>query len=282
MQTQRQEKFGPYLIMLAPIMIFMAALFAYPLIDIFMRGFGSPDRFPQTEQYRRLFGSPIYLRILWNTFEISLVVTLATLVLSYPVAYLIATARRSVSYLLIVCTLVPFFTSLLVRTYGWMVVLSPEGLLNQALALAGLNPVTLLYNRIGVVVGMTYTLLPYMILTLGSIFRGIDPSLMRAAGILGASNLRAFAHVFFPLSLPGVLSGSLLVFLLAIGYFITPALIGGGRDQMIAMVIYEQVDKSLNWEFASALSTVLFLCTGIVFLVYARVFGLGKALESKR
>lgn len=271
-----------HIAMLAPILVFIVVFFAYPMLDMVARSFGYPDHFATLEQYQRMFSKTLYLRILWNTFEISIVVTLLTLILSYPVAYLIATGSRSTSMLLTVCTLVPFFTSLLVRTYGWMVVLSPEGLLNQALAMAGLPGMQLLYNRSGVLIGMTYTLLPYMILTLSSVFRGIDPTLMRAAGLFGASNLRAFLHVFLPLSMPGVLGGSLLVFLLSVGYFITPALIGGGKDQMIAMVVYEQIDKSLNWEFAAALSTLLFASTLLVFFGYARLFGLGKALEAKR
>jgi putative spermidine/putrescine transport system permease protein len=271
-----------YAAMLLPVMIFIAILFFYPLVDIGMRGFGYPENFPSAERYERILSRSVYLRILFNTFEISLVVTLLTLLIGYPVAYLISTGNRFLSSFLIVCTLVPFFTSLLVRTYGWMVILSPEGLLNQALVALGLSPVQLLYNRAGVVIGMTYSLLPYMILTLSSVFRGIDPALMRAAGMFGASGIRAFLHVFLPLSMPGVLGGSLLVFLLASGYFITPALMGGGRDQMIATVIYEQINKSLNWEFAAALSTLLFVSTLILFFGYARIFGLKKALESKR
>ncbi|TPJ43987.1 ABC transporter permease [Mesorhizobium sp. B2-7-1] len=271
-----------YALMLLPVLALIGFLFIYPMVDMVARSLGSTQGTLTTQYYAPIFSKTIYLRVLWNTFEISLLTTLVTLVLAYPVAYLIATGRRPLSLFLTVCTLIPFFTSLLVRTYGWMVILSPEGLLNEALGLLGLGPVALLYTRGAVLVGMTYSLLPYMVLTLASVFRGIDPGLMRAAGLFGASNVRAFLHVYFPLSLPGVLGGSLLVFLLAIGYFITPALLGSGRDQMIAMIVYEQVDRSLNWEFAAALSTLLFATTLVVFFVYARVFGLGKALEAKR
>jgi len=271
-----------YALMLIPVLALIGFLFVYPMVDMVARSLGSTQGTLTTQYYAPIFSKTIYLRILWNTFEISLLTTLVTLVLAYPLAYLIATGGRALSLLLTVCTLIPFFTSLLVRTYGWMVILSPEGLLNEALGLLGFGPVTLLYTRGAVLIGMTYSLLPYMVLTLASVFRGIDPGLMRAAGLFGASNVRAFLHVYFPLSLPGVLGGSLLVFLLAIGYFITPALLGSGRDQMIAMVVYEQVDRSLNWEFAAALSTLLFATTLVVFFVYARVFGLGKALEAKR
>ena len=268
--------------MLAPILVFVAVLFIYPMIEMVGRSVGLSQGALTTEFYSPIFSKTIYVRILVNTFLISLLTTVITLVLAYPVAYMIATGSRTTSLLLSFCTLVPFFTSLLVRTYGWMVLLSPEGLLNQLLTGFGLEPVSLLYTRTAVLIGMVYSLLPYMVLTLASVFRGIDPSYMRAAGLFGASNVRAFQHVFFPLSLPGVLGGSLLVFLLAIGYFITPALLGSGRDQMIAMVVYEQVQRSLNWEFAAALSTLLFATTLVVFFVYARVFKLGKALEAKR
>jgi ABC-type spermidine/putrescine transport system permease subunit I len=268
--------------MLLPLLLFLAVFFVYPMLDLFGRSFlGEAGGFT-VHHYIRVFSTPVYLHLFWNTFQIALVVTLITLLIGYGLAYYMSVARPAIVAALMFCTLLPFFTSILVRTYGWMVILSPEGILNQALALIGLPPVQLLYNRTGVLIGMVYALLPYMVLTLYSVFRGIDGKLMRAAANLGATPRQTFLFIFWPLSLPGVVAGSLLVFILALGYFVTPALMGGGRDQMIAMLIYENVDKALNWEFAAALSTILLSCTLLCLWAYNRLVGLQGLLESQR
>lgn len=233
------------------------------------------------KHYQQAARDPVYLKVFWITFEIAFSITLLVLVLSYPLAYVLATTRARTAQFLVLCVLVPFFTSVLVRTYAWMVILSPQGILNSILGALGLDPFKLLYNRAGVLLAMGYTLLPYMVLTLYSVMRGIDRELLRAAHNLGASDWQAFRRVFLPLSLPGVAGGSLLVFMLALGYFVTPRLVGGDRDQMIAMVIEEQISMTVNWHFAAALSVLLLSVTLVGFVVYNRMVGFRSLLESR-
>jgi putative spermidine/putrescine transport system permease protein len=277
---RRRERRWIYLLMLLPALGFLGVLFVYPMLDIVFRSITGPHGFT-TEHYRRVVERPIYLRVFWITFQIAFTVTVLTLLLGYPLAYVLSTVRRRVASLLLIFILIPFFTSILVRTYAWMVILGPQGLINQLLAVLSLGSLSLLYNRIGVLIGMTYALLPYMVLTLYSVMRGIDRNLLQAAYNLGASDWLAFRRVFFPLSLPGVVGGSLLVFILALGYFITPRLMGGDRDQMIAMLIEYQVEFALNWNFASALAVILLVITLSGFALYNRVVGLRALFESK-
>lgn len=270
----------PYLLLLAPAVIFLALMFTYPLVDILLRSIRG-DTGLSAEHYTRVIERPVYLQVFWITLEIAAAVTVLTLLLGFPLAYVLASVRGRWASLLMLGVLMPFFTSILVRTYAWMVILGSDGLLNHALRALGLGAVTLLYNRAGVLIGMTYALLPYMVLTLYSVIRGIDRDLLLAARNLGAGDWQAFRRVFLPLSLPGVAGGSLLVFILALGYFITPRLMGGDRDQMVAMVIENQVELALNFNFASALATLLLLATLVGFLLYERVAGLQTLFESK-
>jgi putative spermidine/putrescine transport system permease protein len=184
---------------------------------------------------------------------------------------------------LLIFIVVPYFTGSLVRTYAWMVLLGREGVVNQLLLRSGLadRPLPLMYNRFGVLVGMSYILLPYMILALYAVMKGIDPGLLRAARALGATGFQAFCRVFLPLTLPGIGGGTLLVFILSLGFFVTPALMGSPRETMIAMVIENQVGVLLNWGFASALAMVLLAATVLGFLVYDRVLGLERLFEAK-
>jgi ABC-type spermidine/putrescine transport system permease subunit I len=177
----------------------------------------------------------------------------------------------------------PFFTSIIVRTYAWMVLLGRNGIVNQYLMALHLTdaPLPLLYNQAGVVIGMTYVLLPYMVLTVYSVMRGIDPELVRAAHSLGASRLQAFRRVFLPLSLPGIAGGTLLVFILSLGFFITPALMGGPGDMMIAMLIEREVEITLNWAFASALAVVLLALTLVGFVGYNHIVRLERVFEGR-
>lgn len=266
--------------LLIPALLFLAALFAYPMVDIVWRSFAGAGGI-SLMHYGQVIAHPVYLRVFEITFEIALTVTVIALILGYPVAYFLAHASKRVAHIIMACVLLSLFTNILVRTYAWMIILGPEGALNQMLRLAGLGEVNLLFNRYGVLIGMVYALLPYMVLTLYSVMQGIDRSYLRAARNLGASDWKAFWHVFLPMSLPGVVGGALLVFILAVGYFITPRLLGGPRDQMIAMVIEEQVELGVDWGFASALAIILLLLTTAGFILYDRVVGLKTLLESK-
>jgi putative spermidine/putrescine transport system permease protein len=219
----------------------------------------------------------IYRDVLWRTFGTSAVVTIACLLLGFPVAYLIAAQPAARAGPLLALVLLPFWTPILVRTAAWVVLLQNEGLVNGALVALGIleRPVQLVYNRIGVYVAMTHVLLPFMILPLYSVMRAIPPAYMRAALSLGARPAEAFVRVYLPQAMPGIAAGCLLTFILAIGYYITPALIGGAGDQMIAYFIAFNVTDTGNWGLAAALGTVLLGATLVLYLLYAKIVGAG-------
>ena len=270
-----------HLLLLLPALVVLAVLFAYPLLGIVNRSVYKGGY--TLDPYRQVFGVPVYLQVLVATFKISAVVTVVCLALGYPLAYVLATRRPRTAQLLMIIVVLPFFTSIIVRTYAWMVLLGRNGLVNQYLIALGLTdkPLPLLYNQAGVVIGMSYVLLPYMVLTVYSVMRGIDPGLVRAAHSLGASRLQAFRRVFLPLSLPGIAGGTLLVFILSLGFFITPALMGGPGDVMIAMLIEREVEITLNWSFASALAVVLLALTLAGFAGYNRIVRLERIFEGR-
>lgn len=220
----------------------------------------------------------IYQAAFARTFLISGTVTLLCLILGYPVAYLLATLPPRQSNRLMIFVIVPFWTSLLVRTTAWYVLLQPNGVVNALLAQAGLTrePLALMFNRTGVLVGMTHVLLPFMILANYAVMRGISPSYQRAAVSLGAHPAIAFLRVYVPQTLPGIGTGTFLVFVLAIGYYITPALLGGGGDEMISQLIAFQMDRQLNWGLAGALSVYLVLLTLAVYFVFNHFVGVDR------
>ena len=270
-----------HLLLLLPALVVLAVLFAYPLLGIVNRSVYKGGY--TLALYRQVFGVPVYLQVLVATFKVSAVVTAFCLALGYPLAYMLTTRRPRTAQLLMIIVVLPFFTSIIVRTYAWMVLLGRNGIVNQYLIALGLTdkPLGLLYNQAGVVIGMSYVLLPYMVLTVYSVMRGIDPALVRAAHSLGASRFQAFRRIFLPLSLPGIAGGTLLVFILSLGFFITPALMGGPGDVMIAMLIEREVEITLNWSFASALAVVLLAVTLVGFAGYNRIVRLERVFEGR-
>jgi ABC-type spermidine/putrescine transport system permease subunit I len=263
---------------LLPIMVFLVVFFFVPIGTLLQRSFFDPNF--TLKNYAHIFLEPVYLHVLWITFEIAGMVTLATAVLGYPFAYAIYRTSGVLHWVLLGLALLPFWTSLLVRTFSFMILLQNQGPINQIfLALHFVDePVPLVYNLFGVLFGMTYMLLPYFVLPLYSTLDRIDPMLERCALGLGASRVRAFFSTVFPLSLPGVLSGAALVFMLSLGFFVTPALLGGPKQQMISTLIESQVNQLLNWGFASALCFVLILST-IVF--GGLLYGIGVLYSRK-
>ncbi len=219
----------------------------------------------------------IYVPLFLRTFRISLLITALCLVLGFPVSYLLATLPLRMSNLLMIMVLLPFWTSLLVRTTSWIVILQQQGVLNDLLVWIGIiadrNRISMIYNQTGTVIAMTHILLPFMVLPLYSVMRTISPSYMRAAQSLGAHPWEAFWRVYAPLTLPGVGAGCLLVFILAIGYYITPALVGGTSGQLISNMIAYHMQKSLNWGLAAALGTLLLAAVLILYWVYNRLVG---------
>ncbi|MHA1600270.1 MAG: ABC transporter permease [Alphaproteobacteria bacterium] len=222
----------------------------------------------------------VYITIWLRTIYVGGLVTLLGLLLGYPVAYLLATLPVRTSNLLIILVLLPFWTALLVRTTSWIVVLGQNGVLLETLAWLGLvgdiNRPQLIYNMTGTIVAMTHILLPFMILPLYSVMKGISPTYMRAARSLGATPAQAFVKVYMPQTVPGVGAGSILVFILAIGYYITPALVGGQHGTLISNFIAFHMQKSLNWGFAAALGTILALGVLVLYYFYDRVVGINK------
>ncbi|HYD46384.1 MAG TPA: ABC transporter permease [Phenylobacterium sp.] len=217
----------------------------------------------------------VFVGVFARTFEISAAVTLLCLLLGYPLAYLLASAPPRTASWLMILVLLPFWTSVLVRSTAWAVLLQTNGVINESLQWLNLisEPLRLIYNRTGVLVAMTHVLLPFLVLPLYGVMRGVPADLTRAALSLGATPLQAFLRIYLPQTLPGVSAGALLVFVLALGYYVTPALVGGAGDQMISAFIAFYTNQSLNWGMAAALSIVLLAATLALMALYARVAG---------
>ena len=220
----------------------------------------------------------IHVTLFLRTIEISIVVTLATLLLGYPVAFLMASLPLRTSNLLLILVLLPFWTSLLVRTTAWIAMLQSSGVVNDLLVFFGVTAddarFSLIYNKTGTLIAMTHILLPFMILPIYSVMKTISPSFVMAAKSMGATNWTAFWRVYFPMTIPGVGAGAILVFILAIGYYITPALVGGQDGQMISNIIDFHMRKSLNWNLAAALGLVLLIFILFFFWLYDRFVGI--------
>lgn len=271
-------------VLLAPALLFLLVFFIYPMADMLLRSLDGQGQGYTLEHYVRLASEPVWLKIISITFQISLLTTLCTLLLGYPLAYLLSALRPRMAGLLMILVIIPYFTSILVRTYAWMVLLGTDGIVNRLLIDLGLidSPLALMYNRFAVLLGMSYVLLPYMVLALYSVMRGIDSSLLRAAHSLGASRLSAFLRIFLPLTFPGIAAGGLIVFIMSLGFFVTPALMGSDLDTMISMVIQQQVETYFDWSFASSLAAVLLALTLIAFFVYERVVGMEHLFRAKQ
>jgi putative spermidine/putrescine transport system permease protein len=214
----------------------------------------------------------VFARILLRTFQISAIVTACCLLLGYPLAYWLSTLTARQANLLMILVLVPFWTSILVRVAAWIVLLQREGLVNSALMGAGVlgEPLTLLFNRTGVIVSMTHILLPFMILPLYSVMKSVPPTYLRAAVSLGSAPLAAFFRVYVPQTLPGVGAGGLLVVILSIGYYVTPALLAA-PDQMLSYYIAQYTNVDVNWGMACALGAILLAATLVLYALYRRV-----------
>jgi putative spermidine/putrescine transport system permease protein len=246
-------------VLIAPSLVLLVALFLYPLGALTWRSFTEPT-FGLTN-YTDALGSSLVWRVLRTTFEIAGIVTVISLVCGYPVAYVLANSSPTVRRRLLVFVLIPFWTSTLVRTYSWVVILGRQGPLNWLFDHAGIGQRQLLYNRTGTLIGMVHIMLPYMILSLYPILRGIDKAYTQASASLGASGLTTFRRVYLPLSAPGIVAGCMVVFILSLGFFITPALLGGQHDLMASMFIDVQVERLLNWGLATAVSVILLVLT---------------------
>jgi len=263
--------------LLMPALLLLVIFFLLPVLSLLLRSVLEPSLGMQN--YAQLVGSTTYLRVFGNTFLVATVVTLATLAIGFPTAWLLAIAPRKLSSLLFAIMLLSMWTNLLARTFAWMVLLQQTGPINRMLMALGIisEPLTLVNNLIGVTIGMTYIMLPFLVMPLHATLRSIDPSTLRAAAICGASRWQAFWRVLVPLAMPGVASGALMVFVMALGYFVTPALLGGASYMMLAELIAQLVQQLLNWGLAGAAAFVLLAVTLSLYALQLRFTGGARA-----
>ncbi|WP_433515782.1 ABC transporter permease [Nonomuraea sp. CA-143628] len=242
-------------LLILPALIALAVFFLYPLISMVVSAFTDPT--PGLGNFAWFFGEPQNLKVLGRTFTTGLWVTVIALVVSYPYAYAMTLAGPRARAVLTLLVLVPFWTSLMVRTFAWVILLQDTGVINGALQAIGLGPFSLIRTQTGVVIGMVQLLMPFMVLPLYAVMSGIDRRLLTAAGSLGAHPVKAFVKVYLPLSLPGVSAGCLTVFISALGFYVTPALLGSPTDALISQQIFTQVNGLLKWGRGGAMGVVL-------------------------
>ena len=273
-----------------PAVLFLLLLFVYPtallVVLSAVDGYGNIT----VSHYSRLFDQGLYTKVLLITLKVAAWTTTFAIIAGYPVAYLLANVRSSLRNTLIIWVLLPFWTSFLVRTFAWLVLLGRKGAINDLLIAVGIldYPIKIIYNFTGVMIGMVHALMPLCVLTMLAVMENIDTNLTKAAGTMGARRGQSFWRIYFPLSLPGVAAGGLLIFVTSLGFFITPALLGGARDTMIVQLIMFQIDSMLNWGFAGAISMLLLATVLLIFFFYDRWLGLstlsggtqGKATSS--
>jgi len=254
-----------------PPLLVVAVFFVWPLAMVILRSFTDPAL--GLQNYTRVFGGGPYMQVIWITIETAAIVTLLCLVTAYPVAYVMSKAEGRRLHLMAAMVIIPLWTSVVIRSYAWMVVFQRRGVLNEALVASGIadKPIHFIPGSLAVNVGMVHIMLPFMVLPLVANMRSIDRSLLTAANVLGASPFTAFRKIFLPLSLPGVLAGSTLVFMMSLGFFITPALLGGPRRMMAAVLIEQQANRLLDWGLASALATVLLAITLVIYAAHVRL-----------
>ncbi|GLW98238.1 ABC transporter permease [Microtetraspora sp. NBRC 16547] len=254
------------LLLLAPALVMLLVFFAYPVADIVWRAFSEPHL--GLQNLRDVFADPVTLRVLTRTVVTAFGVATLTLVLAYPYAHLMTVVSLRWRAVLMALVLLPFWTSLMARNFAWIVLLQDGGPLAK---LTGLGEKPLLGTAVGVALGMVQVLLPYMVLPLYSAMSGIDRRLLSAAASLGAPRRTVFGRIYLPLSMPGVVAGYTLVFVLALGFYITPRLLGSPQQSLIAQVIGTKVEKLLDFGGAGALSLVLLALTGLLLLAVSRV-----------
>ena len=273
-----------------PAVLFLLLLFVYPTALLVGLSAVDVDGNITVSHYSRLFDQGLYTKVLLITLKVAAWTTTFAIIAGYPVAYLLANVRSSLRNTLIIWVLLPFWTSFLVRTFAWLVLLGRKGAINDLLIAVGIldYPIKIIYNFTGVMIGMVHALMPLCVLTMLAVMENIDTNLTKAAGTMGARRGQSFWRIYFPLSLPGVAAGGLLIFVTSLGFFITPALLGGARDTMIVQLIMFQIDSMLNWGFAGAISMLLLGTVLLIFFFYDRWLGLstlsggtqGKATSS--
>jgi len=264
----RERKFG-YVV---PALLLMVFFFIVPVTMLLLRSVLEPV--PGMQNYAALLGSTTYLRVFLNTFLVAGVVTIVSIFVGYPVAWLLAIMPEKWSRIVLAIIILSMWTNLLARTYAWMVLLQRTGVINKTLMALGLidKPLALVNNLVGVTIGMTYIMLPFVILPLMGVIRSIDPAILRAAALCGAGKLQCFLRVLLPLSLPGIAAGALMVFVMSLGYFVTPALLGGTSNMMLAELVAQFVQSLVNWGMGGAAALVLLVVTLTLYAIQLRYF----------
>lgn len=268
----------------APAVLLILVTIALPVGWLFGLSFLTESGGFTLQHYERLVQQPSYARIFAATFKVSFITTAICVLLGYPLAYVLAQLPRKVAALCLVAVMLPFWTSILVRTYAWLVLLQRQGLVNKWGMQLGLwdEPVALVHNLTGTLIGMVHIMLPFMVLPLLGSMRAIDGDLVKAAANLGASPTRAFWKVYFPLSLPGLLAGALIVFIICLGFYVTPAVLGGGKVILVSNQIANDIELFFNWGPASALGVVLLVLTLACLGVASKLTRLDRALGEGR
>jgi putative spermidine/putrescine transport system permease protein len=267
-KTRRESTLG-YLL---PALLLIAFFFIVPVLMLLMRSVLEPE--VGLQNYEALLGSTTYLRVFLNTFMVAGVVTLVSIVIGYPVAWLLAIMPERWSRIVLAIIILSMWTNLLARTYAWMVLLQRTGVINKTLMGLGVidTPLALVNNLVGVTIGMTYIMLPFVILPLMGVIRTIDPAILRAAALCGAGKMQCFLRVLLPLSLPGIAAGALMVFVMSLGYFVTPALLGGTSNMMLAELVAQFVQSLVNWGMGGAAALVLLVVTLVLYAFQLRYF----------
>lgn len=283
MNAVKKSKLQAIFTTIGPVYVWMILFLAIPLMIIvvfsfFTRGtYGTIEPNFQVNNFLELL-KPMYLKVFWSSILIAFVTTVLCLIMGYPFAYYVAMQSPKLRNKLMLFVIVPFWTNSLIRVYAWIILLRKEGLINHFLLSLNLidEPLKLLYNYFGIIVGMVYTLIPFMILPLYASIEKLERQYLEAARDLGANSRNVFLHVTLPLTMPGITAGSLLVFIPTLGYFFIPDLMGGGKQMIIGNLIKQQFLTARNWPFGSALAIVLIAMTLLLVVVYLKVFGGSK------
>ena len=271
-RMERLKLFG----LSVPALLAVLVILVLPVGWLFYVSFIGANGEFSLENYQRMIERRSYARIFITTFQVSFLTTGLCILIGYPLAYFIAQLPPRLASLAMITVLLPFWTSLLVRTYAWLVLLQRRGLVNEWAISLGLweEPIRIVHNMTGTLIGMVHIMLPFLILPVYGAMKAINLDLMKAASNLGAAPTRAFWSVFFPLTLPGLLAGSLMVFILCLGFYVTPAVLGGGKVIMVSMQIVSNIELFVNWGAASALGVVLLVLTVAVLWIASRFLNL--------
>ena len=266
-----------------PALLAVIAIIVIPVGWLFYLSFIADDGSLTLEHYRKMIEYKSYARVFATTFQVSILTTLLCILIGYPLAYFLAILPPRAAGFFMLAVLLPFWTSLLVRTYAWLVLLQKNGILNDFAISAGLwdEPIKLVHNLTGTLIGMAHIMLPFLVLPLYSSMRKIERDMMHAAANLGATPVQAFWKVYFPLSLSGMVAGSLIVFVLCLGFYVTPAVLGGGRVVMVATQITAILENQFNWGAASALGVVLLVATLAILYAASKLLRLDAVMFGK-